>query len=71
MNKIFFSLIVALVLLSTTSKGQSKQMDWENPEIFGVNREKPHVNTVPFASQASVLDLKKGQSEYYKTFNGL
>jgi beta-galactosidase len=63
--------MITLVFGNIDSKSQGKLMDWENPEIFGMNREKPHVNSVPFERKESALNQKKSDSKYYKSLNGM
>jgi beta-galactosidase len=55
----------------TVSFAQNKTPDWENPEVFDINRMVPHVNTVPFSTKESALGNKKSQSKFYKSLNGM
>ncbi len=71
MQRLQFCLILALVFAGINVSGQSKQMDWENPEVFGINRELPHVNTVSFSDKESAVEKKINESEYYKSLNGI
>jgi len=71
MQRLFFCLLVVLFFSTPRVVGQREKVDWENPEVFGINRELPHVNTVPFSDQKSALEKKKSQSVFYKSLNGM
>ena len=44
--------------------------DWENPKIFGQNREKPHTKLLPYSSEDQALDGERGVSPWFKSLNG-
>jgi beta-galactosidase len=48
----------------------SAQERWQDPRVFGVNREAPHTNYVPFADRASALLQMSERSPYYRSLNG-
>lgn len=51
--------------------GESAMRDWENPEVFGINKEPPHATILPFPDAASAE--KQGQlgiSPWVKSLNG-
>lgn len=43
---------------------------WENPAIFNINQEKPHVPLVPFPDMASFLANDIKVSPFYQSLNG-
>ncbi|MEM6318611.1 MAG: glycoside hydrolase family 2 TIM barrel-domain containing protein, partial [Bacteroidota bacterium] len=43
---------------------------WENPAIFNINQEKPHVSVVPFPNVDSFLGEKIAASPFYQSLNG-
>ena len=43
---------------------------WENPTIFNINQEVPHVPIVPFLDVASFLEKKISDSPFYQSLNG-
>ena len=47
-------------------------MEWQNPEILHINREKERAYFIPFQSEEAALKLTdyKGASSYYKLLNG-
>jgi beta-galactosidase len=44
--------------------------DWENENIFGINKEAGHVTYVPYASAPQALEDVAGNSPYYSSLNG-
>ena len=44
--------------------------EWENPKIFSVNAELPHVTFLPYADETSALKNDKKASPFYQTLNG-
>lgn len=50
--------------------GQSQAPDWENPEVFAVNKLAPHAHFIPFHNQAAALSFDKQRSERYRSLNG-
>jgi len=43
---------------------------WENPAIFNINQERPHVPVVPFSDVASFLGNDIKASPFYQSLNG-
>ncbi len=43
---------------------------WENPAIFNINQERPHVRVVPFPDMASFLANDIKASSFYQSLNG-
>lgn len=44
--------------------------DWENPGVFGRNKERGHCTLMPYASTKKAIECVRAESEYYKTLNG-
>src|SRR5687768_10804105 len=44
--------------------------DWENPQVFGVNKMAPRAGSVPFASVEGALRGNRESSPYWKSLNG-
>lgn len=64
-NNLFLAI---LIIVSTSVNAQD--FDWQNQNIFNINKEKPHPNIV---SYSNIDDAKKGDfkhSDYYKSLNG-
>ncbi|MDW7695772.1 glycoside hydrolase family 2 TIM barrel-domain containing protein [Flammeovirgaceae bacterium SG7u.111] len=44
--------------------------DWRNPSVVGINKEKPRVSSVPFASKENARSFDLQESKFYKSLNG-
>jgi beta-galactosidase len=63
--------ILTLIILSFFCQfSYAQQVDWQNQHIFNINKEKSHVNVVPYSNMevARKGDFKK--SKFYKSLNG-
>ncbi len=45
-------------------------LDWENPEVFGRNKEPAHSTLMPYPDRETALRCDRFQSDYYRTLNG-
>lgn len=45
--------------------------DWENPEVFAVNKENTRVTSLPFADETSALKNEYQTSPYYQLLDGV
>jgi beta-galactosidase len=59
-----------LILMSTISLAQTKNNDWENPQLFEQNKEKPHATFMLFSNTKDVTADDYNRSPYYKSLNG-
>jgi beta-galactosidase len=66
MRKIF--LIVALV--NAMSALAQTRPDWENPEVFAINKENTRSTSIPYATEAQALKNHYSNSPFYKSLNG-
>ncbi|MDR2497361.1 MAG: DUF4981 domain-containing protein [Tannerellaceae bacterium] len=62
-------LIIAL-LTSVCALAQSQIPDWENPEVFAVNKEETRATAIPYPSQAAAIANNPQESPYFKLLNG-
>jgi len=82
-NRLIFKLIGILLfytLLVNTSCQNNRNVakieenttlsDWENPEVFQINREDPHAYFIPFANSKEVNSENKWASSLLKSLNG-
>jgi beta-galactosidase len=53
-----------------TVEGPAKLPDWENPKVFGVNKETPHATLMPYADKASATQCDRTVSSWRKNLNG-
>ena len=61
------SLLVFGVLMCTLTFGQN---DWENPEVFQINREKARATFYSYASEQKAMNNNLGEADYIKCLNG-
>ncbi|HMA63389.1 MAG TPA: glycoside hydrolase family 2 TIM barrel-domain containing protein [bacterium] len=64
MRKIIFILILGIGIM------MAQKHDWENQNIIGVNKEKPHATFIPFSNIDQAKNLNIEDSEWYKSLNG-
>ncbi len=50
---------------------EKEPRDWENPEVFNINREDPHASLISFPDELSALEAIKANSPNYKSLDGL
>lgn len=68
-DKIYF-LILYFFLIGTFGYAQQKEHDWENPQIFGINKLKPRAHFFPFENQKLAERNEKASSKWYQSLNG-
>jgi len=62
---------VFIICFSAIINGQEKRVnDWENPEIFSINKEPPHCAYIPYTDIHTALKNDPAQSPYYRSLNG-
>ncbi len=61
-------LLCCLLALCGIAAGQ--QFDWENPAVFGINKEAPHVTYVPFSDAGAALQNDWRHSPWVQLLNG-
>lgn len=44
--------------------------DWENPAIFGINKETPHCTLIPYSKISSAIKTDRTASKWYRSLNG-
>ncbi len=69
MNK--FVLCYALLFAFTgLDAAWSQLLDWENPAVFGINKEAPHVTCAPFTDAAAAIANDRMHSPWVQSLNG-
>ncbi|UII34647.1 DUF4981 domain-containing protein [Fulvivirga ulvae] len=69
MNRYFAG--IALILGLTVNTSLKAQHDWENHQVFQINKEAPHATLFPYGSLESALKDRPEESPYYQSLNGL
>ncbi len=72
---------VIVLMLFTACKRYSKYegvaftekeiRDWENPEVFNINREAPHATMISYADEQAALEAEKTKSPNYLSLDGV
>jgi beta-galactosidase len=79
MKRISFYLLFIAISFSACKKlskyegvpfTEKEPRDWENPEVFNINREEPHASLISFPDERSALDDVKANSPDYKSLDG-
>ena len=64
------SVMGLILILSVPSQPRSRIQDWENPQIFGKNKEPGHCTFIPYSKPEQTLKGNPGPSPFYLTLNG-
>lgn len=67
---LFFLMIVLILSFSSPAKAQSSVNDWENPKMFGQNKEPAHCTLIPYEDHKQALRDKPERSPFYLSLNG-
>ena len=63
--------MIAAALLLTMSMASPQELpDWENPQVFGINKLPPRAESIPFATVNGALRGDRESSPYWKSLNG-
>jgi beta-galactosidase len=60
-----------MLLISSVLFAQSSNNDWENPQLFELNKEKPHATFMLFDKKQDVINDDYSKSAYYQSLNGI
>ena len=63
-------LILISIHLDSNLYGQESGNDWENSEIFGINKEEAHNTSIPYATFEQAKDADWEASPFYQLLNG-
>lgn len=69
-NRWLLSILLYCLFSSNILIAQSKNNDWENPQLFEQNKEKPHATFMLFDKKQDVIKDDYSRSPYYKSLNG-
>jgi beta-galactosidase len=62
--------IVLITIFLATATAADDVPDWENPEVFGINKEPPHCTLMPYPDTRTALIGTRKASPYHKSLNG-
>jgi beta-galactosidase len=63
-------LTFVLCFIINIASAQTKNNDWENPQLFELNKEKPHATFMVFNKSEDVVSDDYNRSPYYQSLNG-
>ena len=64
------SFIYIAIISPLHSRKQNSETIWENPQIFGVNKELPHASYIPFSTRTEALQNHPAASPCFRSLNG-
>ncbi len=67
---IFFLTIFTGLFFTSTLWTQNDVKDWENPKMFGQNKEPAHATLIPYQDHKQALRNDPERSPYYRSLNG-
>jgi beta-galactosidase len=79
MKKISYYILLIILTVSSCKKyskyegvafTEKEPRDWENPEVFNINREDPHATLISFPDEQSALEAIKTKSPNYLSLDG-
>ena len=71
------NLFLASILVSGQSRMQNNKQreteknDWENPEVFGINKLEPRASFIPYGTLGELEEAQPERSSLYTSLNGL
>ena len=76
--RILYVILALSLLISCTKKHKYENVDminnpiedWENPEVFGKNKEKPRASFIPYKTIEQLSSNDPGNSPFYTSLNG-
>jgi len=63
-------IFASVVCFYNCAFGQTKNNDWENPQLFELNKEKPHATYMLFSKKEDVVKDDYSRSPFYQSLNG-
>ncbi len=67
----FSTLLFGILMTSLPPIFADAVPDWENPEVFEINKEKPHCTLMPYARKNKAINNDRSGSTWHKSLNGM
>ena len=64
-------IVLPLCMLLCGAGNLFAQEDWNDVNVYSINKVAPHVNVIPYADEEAIADLKYYESPFYKSLNGV
>jgi len=58
-----------LLMMGVSSLTATPKHDWENEQVIGINKESPHVITIPYSSTGDAYVDERSQSDNFRLLN--
>jgi beta-galactosidase len=62
--------ILLATLLLIMQRGHAQLRDWENPQVFGINKLPGHATSISFPDEKSAMKVDVATSPRYVSLNG-
>lgn len=69
-HKSIYKITSAIILFLAFTVCAEQLQDWENPEVFRINKMDAHCTLIPFADMKAALTAEPANSVFYKSLNG-
>lgn len=64
---VFLTLFLGLIM---TTQITHANPDWENPAVFGINKQAPHCTLIPYSKLSAAEKADRAASAWYESLNG-
>jgi beta-galactosidase len=64
------ALLINILFFCGVLLAQGVGNDWENPKVFGINKEPAHCTLIPYEDHKQAIRDKADRSPFYKSLNG-
>lgn len=71
MKKTFIMIFHLIILTSSISSQDKKLPDWENPEVFAINKEDTRATSIPYPNTTLAVNDSYESSPFYQSLNGI
>src|SRR5665647_3780346 len=65
-----FVMLIGCLLSGFSIQAQTTPNDWENPQVFQINKEYPVATFLPYADEATAIVDNYAKSPYYQLLSG-
>ncbi|MHC5082471.1 MAG: beta-galactosidase, LacZ type [Planctomycetota bacterium] len=65
-----FIILITGIFMTTTALANTDAADWENPAVFGINKETPHCTLMPYKSATKAAKGNRTASSLHQSLNG-
>ncbi len=70
LKQCFLPFTIIFIFFHTNLLAQDAKPNWENPEVFAINKLAPHAHFIPFQNQETALTGNSENSDRFQSLNG-